>query len=91
MNDALPSDDTRVTIYGWRCQSCGLRTPEDYMLLAVEERLKMRQQIEKGWERGGRGEWLQGELPHKYPAWMVREGFRCGFCQAPNVLLALTP
>lgn len=81
MNDA-PSDNTLITIYGWRCSECGAESEEKFNQWAIDD-----------WKRKGIGEWLEGRdgWPLQLPAWMVRAGFICRHCRAYPPLMALTP
>lgn len=86
MTTEVPSSEQLITIHGARCQDCGEDFRQGVSRPGDDER---RQDIEKEWIAGGIGHLLQKEWPRQHPAWLVREGFRCPLCGAPNLLLDL--
>lgn len=47
--------------------------------------------VDKEWIRRGAGNLRWKTWPKRYPMWLVRQGFRCPICLAPNMLLSLEP
>lgn len=78
-------DERIVVVVAARCQECDFEAPKvhprDYPDLKIA--------IDAEWERTGIGAHIQWAWPRRWPAWLVRQGFLCPFCGAPNMLLAL--
>lgn len=90
MIDALQALEERfVLVVGAKCQGCGahLPLPPEEMPANAKER---NAEIDSDWRRRGIGSLVQ-EWPKRLPAWLVRGGFTCPLCEAPNMLLALEP
>jgi len=85
----IPDENTLVKVYGARCTDCGLELP--VAVKSLPGGLALERRVEADWRRRGLGEWIQKGWPQSFPAWMVRKGFRCAACQAPNLLIALSP
>ena len=86
----VPNSEQLITIYGGRCQECGIEYGEGcHGGLAEEERQRLRDEIAREWNKRGRGEYWSVGYPKMIPAWLVREGFRCTVCHAPDLLLDL--
>ncbi len=85
----VPDDETLIAVSGGRCAECGAVMPGDYKELPEEKLRELKEAVRRDWEWRMGSEWIQEGWPKKYPAWLVREGFRCPFCQAPNLLVEL--
>ena len=74
-----------INVVSARCQECDYEAPKFH----PKDFPELKKEIDEEWEAAGLGEWLQWEWPKRFPAWMVKRGFRCPFCKSPNLLLAL--
>ncbi|HML99649.1 MAG TPA: hypothetical protein PKD75_14350 [Tepidiformaceae bacterium] len=82
VNDT-PTPDAVVLVWGGRCQQCGLTYPGD------GEDPVIRAHVKSEWVKAGLGHLVQDEWPRRFPAWLVRQGFRCPVCEAPDMLIDL--
>lgn len=82
VNDT-PTPDAVVLVWGGRCQQCGLTYPGD------GEDPVIRAHVKSEWVKAGLGHLVQDTYPMRFPAWLVRQGFRCPVCAAPDMLVDL--
>ena len=71
-----------ITITGARCAGCGAIFP----LTGYEQEAAAVNEI---WRVAGLGHLLQRGWPKRLPAGLVREGFSCPLCGAPDLLLEI--
>lgn len=89
MTTAGVLDETPITIYGGLCHDCGAEFGPAHRRDGPEYR-ELWEQIEREWKGDALwAPWLQTQWPRRYPAWLVREGFQCPFCNAASILLDL--
>ena len=81
----LPDPNAIVLVYGGRCQQCGLTRPGD----GVQDAPEIRERVRANWRDAGLAHLVQDTYPMRFPAWLVRQGFRCPACEAPDMLLDL--
>jgi hypothetical protein len=71
-----------ITITGARCAECDRAFP----LTGYEQEAAAVNEI---WRVAGLGHLLQRGWPLRLPAWLVSQGFSCGLCGAPDLLLEI--
>ena len=74
-----------ITVVATRCQECAFRSDS----IPTGDYSALRASIDAEWTRDGRAELIQWGWPKRYPASLIRQGFRCPFCNAPNLLLSV--
>ena len=84
----LPDEERLIKVYGGKCQECGFVVPVKNM---TPELRATERKIEREWERAGVGHLIQKGFPKEFPAWLVRKGFACTVCYAPDMLIQLSP
>ena len=87
----IPDSEALIAVYGARCAGCGHVIPDDNDKVGPDALARLREDVDAQWRSSGMEQWRQTGWPRYYPPWMVRKGFRCPFCLAPDLLVAFTP